>query len=181
MTLKAKSPKVFKQVEATFAKQDEAGSEPVLVEQEKGHGRTTLRTYTLIDANQIEDDSARQFYADLRQVVRVVRYYEPTGKAAKTTTHYYVTNLSQGIDSLKKLIRSHWAIENNLHHTLDVVFGEDATVAQTNNLCGNLSLIRKFALNMLSATHGTVDLKKRRYSASLNESVRNTLLKPMMR
>lgn len=43
--------------------------------------------------------------------------------------------------------RSHWSVENRLHHVLDDTFREDRSPAR--NSRNNLALIRKFALNVL--------------------------------
>ena len=47
--------------------------------------------------------------------------------------------------------RRHWSVENHLHRQLDVVFREDDARARKDNAPGNLSLIRRIALDMLQA------------------------------
>jgi len=49
----------------------------------------------------------------------------------------------------QKAIRSHWAIENKLYWTLDVVFFEDASRKRTKNTAQNFSILTKIALNLL--------------------------------
>ena len=48
-------------------------------------------------------------------------------------------------------MRLHWGIENRLHWTLDVVFGEDKrqTRSGSGNGAQNLALLSKMALNLL--------------------------------
>ena len=46
-----------------------------------------------------------------------------------------------------KCKRSHWSVENRLHHVLDDTFREDRSPAKGSK--NNLALIRKFALNIL--------------------------------
>ena len=46
-------------------------------------------------------------------------------------------------------IRSHWAIENNLHWTLDVAFREDDSQIREKNAVENIGLVRKIGLNLL--------------------------------
>lgn len=48
-----------------------------------------------------------------------------------------------------KNTRSHWRIENNLHWTLDMSFGEDASRIRKNNAPHTMAIIRHVALNML--------------------------------
>lgn len=182
ITLKAKSPKVHTAVARAFTEQDARRTVAELpVDIEHGHGRTSHRQFSTIQVEQIEDEYARTFYAKARQIIRVKRLHQVDGKQPKITTHYYITSLDTDLEHLKETIRAHWSVENNLHHTLDVVFKEDDLVAQVNNLSNNLSLIRKVALNLLTAHHGTIGTKRRRFTAGLNEDVRNTLIKPMMR
>ena len=47
--------------------------------------------------------------------------------------------------------RSHWAIENNLHWSIDVIFREDDSRARLDNAPKNLNIIRKEALHLLQA------------------------------
>lgn len=181
MTLKAKSPNVFAAVSKAFETLDLENNEVPIDEKENGHGRTMTRAFSLIDIEKVEDEQARLFYRNAQQIVRVIRHHKPIGKKEKVSTHYYITSLKADLTKIKTVIRSHWSVENNLHHTLDVIFKEDDLAAQVNNLSNNLSLIRKVALNLLTAHHGTRGVKQRRFSAGLNESVRNTLINSIMR
>ena len=45
--------------------------------------------------------------------------------------------------------RSHWAIENNLHWTLDVLFKEDDAHIRIGHAAVILNMFRKLALQML--------------------------------
>ncbi len=48
--------------------------------------------------------------------------------------------------NLTKLLREHWAIENNLHWSLDVVFVEDSSQKSAGNAAGNFAIITRIAL-----------------------------------
>ena len=68
-------------------------------------------------------------------------------------------------------IRSHWAIENKLHWTLDVVFSEDASRKRTKNAAQNFSILNKIALNLLKKdTKAKVGIKSRRLKADMNNT-----------
>lgn len=181
VTLKGKSPVVYDAVVRAFAAHDEQASSVPMIQQETGHGRKSERRFTVLNINEVVDEKARMFYSNCQQIVRVERLHQPKGKEAKQSTHYYITSLQDDLPRLQQVIRSHWSVENQLHHTLDVIFSEDSLVAQVNNLSNNLSLIRKVALNLLTAHHGVVGTKKRRMIAGLNESERDKLIKPLMR
>ena len=45
--------------------------------------------------------------------------------------------------------RSHWAIENNLHWSLDVLFKEDLLFKKKGNSAKNFNIINKIALSMI--------------------------------
>ena len=67
---------------------------------------------------------------------------------------YYIC--SKAIDALQAaaLVRRHWHVENKLHWTLDVSYGEDASRAMTGYLAENLAQIRRIAQNMLAKVTG---------------------------
>ena len=46
-------------------------------------------------------------------------------------------------------IRTHWAIENNLHWVLDVAFDEDGNRTRNGHSAANLAIIRHIALNLI--------------------------------
>lgn len=58
-----------------------------------------------------------------------------------------VSDLKLSAEQIGKYKRSHWRIENSLHHVLDVSLGEDRSPAKKSK--NNLALIRKFAYNIL--------------------------------
>mgnify|MGYP006924609654 CR=1 FL=1 len=46
-------------------------------------------------------------------------------------------------------MRAHWKVENSLHWSLDVSFGEDLSRVRSGHAAENLSLVRKIALNLV--------------------------------
>ena len=47
-------------------------------------------------------------------------------------------------------MRAHWAIENTLHWTLDVVFNEDHSTVRKDHAPQNMAIVRHVVLNMLN-------------------------------
>jgi len=47
-------------------------------------------------------------------------------------------------------VRNHWAIDNNLHGTLAVVFGEDRFRKRIENSAENFSILLKMAMSLLA-------------------------------
>lgn len=66
-------------------------------------------------------------------------------------TRYYISSLEADAESLNRIIRAHWGVENSLHWIMDVVFGEDQSRVRTGHGAENLSLIKHVALNKLQA------------------------------
>jgi predicted transposase YbfD/YdcC len=58
--------------------------------------------------------------------------------------------LDCGAQALAKAVRSHWAVENELHWTLDVGFREDDCRVRKDNAPANLACIRRIALTQLN-------------------------------
>lgn len=72
---------------------------------------------------------------------------------AKTTVEkrLYISSISTDAESLNKIVRAHWGIENSLHWIMDVVFGEDNSRIRSNNGAENMSIVRHIAANKLQA------------------------------
>lgn len=72
-------------------------------------------------------------------------------------------------------IRQHWAIENSLHHVLDVSFEEDASRMRKGHAATNFGLIRKVAINYLLPGKSKAGLKKMRTRAALSDKTRSKI------
>ena len=70
---------------------------------------------------------------------------EGMGKDVQCTA--LISDLILTAEELGSIKRMHWSIENRLHHVLDDTFREDRSPAKKSR--NNLSLIRKFAYNIL--------------------------------
>ena len=51
---------------------------------------------------------------------------------------------------IAQTVRAHWAIENVLHWTLDVVFNEDKSTVRKDHVPENMAIVRHVVLNMLN-------------------------------
>lgn len=118
-------------------------------ENDKGHGRIENRKYYITDA--IEWLPKKNDWKDLQSIVMVQSTRE-TKKNVTVENRFYITSLSPKPELAAHAIRSHWAIENNLHWTLDVAFREDASPIREKNAVENIGLVRKIGLNLLQTT-----------------------------
>ena len=87
-------------------------------------------------------------------------------------TPYYLSSLplSAGAARLAEAMRAHWAVENQLHWSLDVSFAEDASRVRKDHAPANLAVIRRIALTLLrQETSCSLSIKSRRRRAGWDE------------
>lgn len=90
------------------------------------------------------------------------------GENESEFTRYFITSLTD-INEFAYAARKHWAIENQLHWCLDVIFREDAARARKNNSPLNMNILRKSSLSLLNqAKYVRLSKKRIRFKASLN-------------
>ena len=85
------------------------------------------------------------------KTVAMVRRTRQVGDKICTADSYYLSSLalSTGAQALAKAVRSHWAVENELHWSLDVGFREDDCQVRKDNAPANLACMRRIALTQL--------------------------------
>lgn len=71
------------------------------------------------------------------------------GHGRLETRRHYLSSLPVDVAQLARAVRGRWAVENQLHWVLDVVFGEDQSRARTGHAVASLGLLRRLALNLL--------------------------------
>jgi predicted transposase YbfD/YdcC len=131
---------------------------------EKGHGRIETREcFVSHDIGWL--DSATN-WAGLSGFGVIVSKRDMPGKEPETNSRFYIFSNEQTTASdLLRIVRSHWAIENNLHWSLDVIFDEDDSRARLENAQENLNILRKHVLHLLksdSSTKGSIQSKRLR-------------------
>lgn len=116
---------------------------------EKAHGRIETRSILVKNSPlciQKIFPYAQQIFLIKREVFHISRN--------KTTVEYCygITNLQKKHANAKELLgfnRGHWAVENKLHHCLDVTMREDSTRCRTGQLPFVISAFKKLVLNIL--------------------------------
>ncbi len=118
---------------------------------EKGHGRVEVRTITTstwVNAYLVD-------WPGVAQVFRVER--ERRAKGVTTVEVVYgitrLTRAAADATRLLGLIRSHWGIENGLHHVRDETFREDRCRVRRGHAPRVLASLRNVAVHLLRATH----------------------------
>jgi predicted transposase YbfD/YdcC len=78
-------------------------------------------------------------------VIDSERMIKATGETGKQT-RFYISSLSGSAEDFNRWVREHWAIENNLHWTLDVTFREDYPRKRKGNAAHNFNIVLKSVL-----------------------------------
>ena len=103
-------------------------------------------------------------------------FYSRVADKTQTQERFHISSLHPEND-FNKYIRSHWAVENNLHRTLDMVFREDEQGKRANHAAANFAIVRKISLNLLKKDNGKESLRSKRLKAAWNKDFLIELLK----
>ncbi len=90
---------------------------------------------------------------------------------------YYISSLRDDAATVLRAIRRHWAIENECHWVLDVVFDEDRSRIRLGDSPENFSILRQLALSILKQDTSQGSLKGKRFKAALNDEFRLQLIR----
>jgi predicted transposase YbfD/YdcC len=82
-----------------------------------------------------------------------------------TQERFYISSLNMASD-FNKYIRDHWAVENNLHRTLDMIFRKDEQRKRAGHAAKKIAVVRKIGLNLLKKDSGTESLRSKRLKAA---------------
>jgi predicted transposase YbfD/YdcC len=121
-------------------------------ERSSGHGRQELRRYRVSPVPEALQRAAAH-WPGLSSVVQVVRQRQQAGRSASEEVSYYLSSLAANTPAhvLAHSIRSHWAVENQLHWSLDVAMREDAAQSYKDQGPHNQTLLRRMALQLLKS------------------------------
>ena len=134
---------------------------------EEGHHRLETRTIWQVPVSEVLPQALRQPWQKLRTIVIV----EGTRQLWNKTTHecrFFISSLEASNQQFGDYIRNHWGIENQLHWCLDVVFGEDDSRIRQGHSARNMSLMRRFTLNLLRQETSKASLTMKRYKAAMD-------------
>ena len=142
---------------------------------ERGHGRIeTRQTFTIDRPVGIRDEALWQ---DLRTITMVVSERRVVGQEATTEIRYYIGSKAGRAKEYSRYIRSHWAIENTLHWTLDMAFDEDRSRVRKDHGPENLALLRRLAVSVLkNATTCKGSIRQKQLQALLDDSILEQML-----
>ena len=141
---------------------------------EKGHGRIEIRRYwQTTDIGWFED---KKLWRGLRSV-GMIESIRDVGGETSVERRLYLSSLQLDVERFAAAVRSHWGVENSLHWTMDVTFGEDQSRARTQFAAQNLATLRRLVLNLLKKDKTPrLSLRRKRIIAGLNENYLKKLL-----
>ena len=122
------------------------------------HGRIETRTSTISTAIGWLQDNHQ--WPGLKAIGKIVRSRETATKTT-TETAYYLLSTAMAAERFGHVARAHWAIENRLHWTLDVVMNEDQARNRLDNGPNNLAVLRHMALNILNAKKSKISNRRK--------------------
>jgi predicted transposase YbfD/YdcC len=103
-------------------------------------------------------NDASDLWTDFKRLV-VVERTRRFKTRVETETACFVSSAKLSAKAFGASVRQHWGIENILHRTKDVLFGEDHHRIRTGNAPQNWSLLLSLSLNLLSK-NGFTSFKK---------------------
>lgn len=106
----------------------------------------------------------------LKSIIRVIsmREHKKTGKK-ETATRYYLSSQILTAEQAGQSVRGHWAIENSLHHVLDVSFKEDHSRIRKDNAPENMALFRRISTNIITTFKQKGSYRNNRIRLALSE------------
>ena len=101
------------------------------------------------------------------------------GDKIETEQRSYISSRMLSAADFADAARGHWAIENNLHWTLDVTFNEDQSRLRTGHGAKNMAVVRHFALNLVRQVADKRSIKRRRKRAAWDPTYLLEILGPL--
>lgn len=168
LAVKANQPTLYAEVEAYFTEAPEAALDTA-TDLDKAHGRIEERTVTV--SREVDWlGGNRRFPGELRlpdptTIVRV-RSRSQLKDRCRFDTRYFISSAPLCANRAAAAVRAHWTIENCLHWTLDVVFGDDQSRLRKGHGAKNMAVVRHFAINLVRAVNDKRSIKLRRKRAA---------------
>lgn len=163
-------------LETEVAKTASNAIEDIFEESDAGHGR--IETRKCFVSSELDWLSQKPQWAGLNTVAMIEETCERGGKVS-TERRFFISSLPADARCIAHAVRAHWAIENNLHWSLDVVFNEDKCRVRKGHAPQNMAIMRHFVMNMLNgakAQHKGVGIKALRKKAGWGNSTLRQIL-----
>lgn len=112
-----------------------------------GHGRVEPRKCLVSD--RLDWLEKKPEWCGLRSIAMLEETRDINGKIS-CERRFFISSLPANARQIATAVRAHWAIENTLHWTLDLVFNEDHSTVRKGHAPQNMAIVRHVVLNMLN-------------------------------
>ena len=178
LALKGNQGKLAEEVEEAFIDADARDYEGVASDYfetvERGHGRVETRRYWTL--GQLDGIEQAGDWEKLNVVSMVQSIREENGRTSDEY-RYYIGSIGNDAKRFTKAVRAHWAVENDLHRSLDVALREEESRIRERHAAENFNVLRHIALGLLK-NESTLKrgIKTKRLKAGWDEKYRAKLL-----
>ncbi len=181
LALKKNYPTLYQEVKNWFESSLANNFEGIKVSHdrrvERGHHRTEKRLVWAVDISELGGLDRQGQWSGFQTIVMVERTRHLWNKVTHEV-QFYLSSLPADAQNLGSAIRTHWGIENQVHWTLDVTFGEDRCRIRSCHAPHNFALLRRMALNALNLeTTLKRSLRQKMKRAAMNNDYMMTVLK----
>src|SRR6266446_2653369 len=148
----------------------------------KDHGRIEVRTHTV--SHVVDWIASDRSYPGAPRfpkltTIGMVESRIERGDKIETARRSYISSRVLSAAAFAEVVRGHWAIENNLHWSLDVTFNEDQSRLRAGHGAKNMAVLRHFALNLVRQATDKRSIKRRRKRASWDPDYLLQILGPL--
>ena len=172
LSLKGNQGMLHKDV-STFLDDPAAEAITIHTTVDAGHGRIETRAATI--STSIGWLQEHHHWPGLQAIGKIVRTRE-TGAKTTMETAYYLISATLSAERFGQVVRAHWAVENNLHWTLDVIMNEYRARNRLDNGPNNLAVLRHMALNILNTEKSKISNSRKIKRAGWNNAFLANLL-----
>lgn len=128
---------------------------------DSGHGRQETRQYYQMPAPKTLPGFVN--WKGLRTIGVVFHSCVRQGQET-LEARYYISSLRMGVKRFAHAIRSHWAIENSCHWSLDVTYREDDSRIRNEEARESFAWLNRFTLSLLKQHPGKESIAMKRRS-----------------
>lgn len=161
LAVKSNQKRLYQTVKAAF---DNTEAGIGMIEQQKG--RVEYREALAIDASSLIFDEK---WPTIKTVGKIISYRLYQGKE-QLQSRYYISSAVLTAQELAAAVRSHWAVENQLHWVLDVSLKEDECQIYRGHGAENLARLRQATINILKKEPSKLSIRRKRRRASMDSA-----------
>lgn len=179
LTVKGNQPTLYETIQRLFEEAGDLDYEVPGIRRHtttnESHGRSERREYFVMPA----PESLREAmpWTDLQTIGMVYRERK-TAHGESYETVFFISSLPTAVKRIAKHLRGHWGVENSLHWSLDVTFGEDKSRIRRGNSPEIAAVFRRIALTVLKqdTTVKKSSIRGKRLQAGWNNNVLQSIL-----